>query len=283
MEASKAAVHHIKQVVSDPQVVQINLVRHQCTDLPPSKHNKKQSFKSRLPSHKQYTSDQQLVPPYKKKFDPKQAHTSRDRWSKGGDSKHVEGFRCPAKKFQCKTCNKYGHFTSLSYKKQVSFKSRTPKAQQLQAEAVYMQEDSICSQSEDLTSSDESFCLEVRLQCVQASSKIPTTSYLITNLAYKLKPHHKRNQYLRARLDQCKHNACQCLQASLSWSRVAESCTQKDRDWHIYLQYSKIGWILCFYLVYPDTKCLQEVTFYVASNNGSVLLSCATTLALGLI
>ena len=38
-----------------------------------------------------------------------------------------------------------------------------------------------------------------------------------------------------------------------------------------------------FYLVHPDTKCLQEVTFYVASNNGSVLLSCATTLALGFI
>ena len=38
-----------------------------------------------------------------------------------------------------------------------------------------------------------------------------------------------------------------------------------------------------FYLVHPDNKCLQEVTFYVASNNGSVLLSCATPLALGLI
>ena len=30
-------------------------------------------------------------------------------------------------------------------------------------------------------------------------------------------------------------------------------------------------------------QCLQEVTFYVASNNGSVLLSCAAMLALGLI
>ena len=38
-----------------------------------------------------------------------------------------------------------------------------------------------------------------------------------------------------------------------------------------------------FYLVHPDTKYLQEVTFYEASNNGSVLLSCATMLALGLI
>ena len=38
-----------------------------------------------------------------------------------------------------------------------------------------------------------------------------------------------------------------------------------------------------FYLVHPDTKHLKEVTFYVASNNVSVLLSSATKLALGLI
>ena len=48
-------------------------------------------------------------------------------------------------------------------KKQVSFKSRAPKAHQLQAEEVYAQEDSICGQSEELISSNESFCLQVRM------------------------------------------------------------------------------------------------------------------------
>ena len=38
-----------------------------------------------------------------------------------------------------------------------------------------------------------------------------------------------------------------------------------------------------FYLVPPDNKRLQEVTFFVARNDGSVLLSCTTTFALGLI
>ena len=38
-----------------------------------------------------------------------------------------------------------------------------------------------------------------------------------------------------------------------------------------------------FYLVQLDTKKLQEMTFYVAQNDGSVLLSCTTTLGLGLI
>ena len=81
-------------------------------------------------------------------------------------------------------------------KMKVSFKSRTPKAHQLQVRVVYMQGDFICGQSSDLTLSDEPFCL-------QANSKVPTPHHLITNLVYSLKPHHKRNQYLRARLDTC--------------------------------------------------------------------------------
>ena len=36
-----------------------------------------------------------------------------------------------------------------------------------------------------------------------------------------------------------------------------------------------------FHLVHPDTKKLLETTFYVAMNDGSVLLSCKTTLQLG--
>ena len=38
-----------------------------------------------------------------------------------------------------------------------------------------------------------------------------------------------------------------------------------------------------FDVVQPDTKKLVSVTFYIANNDGSVLLSCKTTLALQLI
>ena len=38
-----------------------------------------------------------------------------------------------------------------------------------------------------------------------------------------------------------------------------------------------------FYIVHPDSKKVIPVTFYVATNDGSVLLSCKTTLALHLI
>ena len=37
------------------------------------------------------------------------------------------------------------------------------------------------------------------------------------------------------------------------------------------------------YLLHPDSKKLVEMTFYIASNEGSVLLSCNTLLTLGLI
>ena len=99
MEASKAITHHIKQVSSDPQVAQINLMRHQRSDLPPSKIKQKQkSFKSRSKSHKMYSSEhKQQVPHYKKEFDPNQAHPRKDRCSKCGDSKHVEGFKVSCK------------------------------------------------------------------------------------------------------------------------------------------------------------------------------------------
>ena len=34
LESSKATAQHMKQVAGDPQAVQINLLRHQCTELP---------------------------------------------------------------------------------------------------------------------------------------------------------------------------------------------------------------------------------------------------------
>ena len=54
------------------------------------------------------------------------------------------------------------------------------------------------------SSSNESFCLQVKIQHMQAEcKKIPTPSHLIYNLAYMLKPHQTRNQYLRTGLNTC--------------------------------------------------------------------------------
>ena len=110
-------------------------------------------------------------------------YKNKERCQKCGDSIHIEGFQCPAKKFQCTSCHKYGHFTNLCFqKKQAPFKSRRPKVHQLQAGTVYVHENAICCQSEE-SSSDDSFCLQLKVQCTQATlKKIPTPSHLITNL-----------------------------------------------------------------------------------------------------
>ena len=114
----------------------------------------------------------------------------------------------------------------------------------------------------------------------------PTTSHLITNLAYKLKPHQKRIQYLRARLDTCAD--VNIMTASVYELVFCYPDLKKLAPSRLEIgtyTTNTVKWVgsCTFYLVHPDTKYLQEVTFYVACNNGSVLLSCATTLALGLL
>ena len=157
----------------------------------------------------------------------------------------------------------------------------------LQVEAVYACDKSIWGCPEDLSSSDESFCLQVRIQHTQADcKKIPAPSHLIRNLVYKLKPHHTRNQYLRARLDTCTY--VNIMPASVYklvfkdpyFKKLAPSTLEIDT---YTTDTVKIVGSFIFYLVHPDTKKLHEVTFFVAINDGSVLLSCTTTLVLGLI
>ena len=98
MESSKATVCHIKQVAGNPQAVQINLLRHQCTELPAGKYKKKSSVKPKQSNHKQHGSKSYQVQTYhKKRFDPKSAHQKKDRCYKCRDTAHIEIFQCPAK------------------------------------------------------------------------------------------------------------------------------------------------------------------------------------------
>ena len=100
LEHSKDTAHHIKQVAGDPQAVQINLLRHQCTELPAGKYKKKRPpVKPKQSNHKQQSSDNyQVQAQHKKRFDPKSTHNNKDRCSKCGDTAYIEGFQCPVKK-----------------------------------------------------------------------------------------------------------------------------------------------------------------------------------------
>ena len=54
------------------------------------------------------------------------------------------------------------------------------------------------------STTEDSFCLQVKIKHKQdKEQKVPRPTHLITNLAYRLKAHHTRNLYLKARLDTC--------------------------------------------------------------------------------
>ena len=189
---------HIKQVASDLQATPINLMQHQRTELPTNRHNKKGRPTGRPKQHK--TTKNSASNQVKKSYDNRKPHRATDCCNKCGDPIHVQGFQCPAKKYQCKVCNKYGHFSSLCYQKkpQVHHKNscRNPKIHQLHAGPMYTQDSANHYYSKE-SSSDESFCLQLQAQSNQAEGKqIPQPVHLIMNLAYHLKLHHTRNMYL---------------------------------------------------------------------------------------
>ena len=199
-KSSKATVWYIKQVAGDQQAIQINLMRHQRTELPTNRHEKKRRPTGR---QKQYKAPKNSASnKVNKSYDNKKLHRAPNHCNKCGDSIHAQGFQCPAKKYQCKVCNKYGHFSSLCYQKktQVHHKNshRNPKAHQLHAGPMYTLDSANHSYSEE-SSSDESFCLQLQAQSNHAEGKqIPNPVHLTKNLAYHLKLHHTRNVYLQA-------------------------------------------------------------------------------------
>ena len=185
--------------------------------------------------------------------------------------------------YQCKSCHKFGHFTSLCFikgqQKQAYHKHQKPKAHQLTAGTIHSYE----SQS-DSEGSENSFCIQLQVKCVQAQTKVdkkPTC--LITYLPYRLKMHENRNFYLRARLNTCPD--INIMPASVHKLVFRDPSMEKliPNKLQIGTYTSdtvKIVGTCKLYLVHLDTKKLIETIFYVATNDGSVLLSCKSTLAL---
>ena len=98
-------------------------------------------------------------------------------------------------KYQSKACHKFGHFTSMCFqKKQANFKPRRPQAHQMQACLVYVTGGASYDHSDEDSTNEDSFCLQVNIMWKQdKEQKVPRPSDLITNLAYRLKPHNTRN------------------------------------------------------------------------------------------
>ena len=290
LESSKATACHIKQVAGDLQAAQINFLRHQHTELPAGKYKKKRApMKPKQSNHKHQGNEgfhPQAQP--KKRFYTKGVYNDKSRCSKCGDTIHLEGFQCPAKKYQCKACHKFGHFTSMCYQKKQAYpKNRKPKAHQLKAGIGHMQGSASYDHLDEDSTSEDSFCLQIKIKGKQAKEqRVPKATHLTTNLAYRLQPHHHRNLYLRARLDTCADvNLMPASMYQLVFKDLEmQKLTPSNLQVGTYTTDSvKIVGSCKFYLVHLDTKKLLETTFYVAMNDGSVLLSCKTTLLLGFI
>ena len=144
----------------------------------------------------------------------------------------------------------------------------------------------IYGQSDDNTSSDESFCLQMKVQTKQADTNVPANQHLFTNLEVKVKPHKNKTKFLHARLDTCADvNILPCSVYQLLFKDP--DCTKlahSDLQLGTYTN-NKVKLIDTFelYVIHPNTKSIEAVMFFVACNEGSVLLLCTTSLALGMI
>ena len=138
-----------------------------------------------------------------------------------------------------------------------------------------------------MSDTEESFCLQMKIQKTQSTHpQVPKPVYLMTNLVYHLQLHHKKNQYLHARLDTCAdvNLMPMAIYCSMFKDPYLRKLTVSSMEIETYMNHVvKIIGTCQFYLVHPESKQLMKVIFFVDKENGSVLLSCRTTMELGLI
>ena len=135
--------------------------------------------------------------------------------------------------------------------------------------------------------SDDSFILyQVKAVINQAKSRLPKKTQLIANLPYWIQQHQSHHKYLRVHLDTCADvnimpkSVYQMMFNDPDVKHLADN----DISLEVYTDHQVNILGKCqFYVLHPDSKKPLEVTFYVVSNVGSVLLSCTTLLALDLI
>ena len=203
----------------------------------------------------------------------------------------MEAFRCPASRHQCKHCSKIGHFSHLCFRKKQegTYKKnpRNPMAHQLQI-GRYSAKDSLDNQEDtDVSESEDSFCLQMQIKKSQADQESCDTQHLETNLHYKVKPYGKKTRILRAMIDTCSntnimpastykiiYNDPDCIKLQPSEKKGIQTYTKQ--------KIPVIGSCELFVL-HSDDQCFHKVKFQVVSVEGSVIISCATSINLNLI
>ena len=148
-------------------------------------------------SYKWYSSEHNYnVLPPRKRFDPNKAHQRRDRCSKQEIQNMFKGSNV-LPRHSMQDLQEIWHLTSLCYKKKVSLGQEHPRC------ISYKWVRCTCKTIPHVASQViwcpvmNPFVYKLRYNAhkiIQDS----TPHHLIINLAYRLKPHHRRNQYLRA-------------------------------------------------------------------------------------
>ena len=106
-------------------------------------------------------------------------------------------------KYQCKHFHKLGHFSKLCYNKNESGyrkNTRKPRTHQVRVGRA----SAVCGQSDaSLSSSEDSFCLQMQVKYAQEKTKMKAPEHLVANIESKLKPHRRRTKFLRATIGTC--------------------------------------------------------------------------------
>ena len=152
--------------------------------------------------------------------------------------------------------------------------------------ALYSHQDGDSNVSDE-SDNDESLCLQMKVQKMLFShSQVPKPVYLMANLVYHLQMHHRQNHYLHSRLDMCTDvNLMPVAVYQLMFKDPSlKKLTPSTMEIESYTKdIVKIIGTCQFYLLHPKCKESIKVIFFVTNENGSVLLSCRMTMALGLI
>ena len=127
------------------------------------------------------------------------------------------------------------------------------------------QDNSLCSHSSDSSSSDESFCLKMKVQAIQANTNVPAPKHLFTNLEFKVRLHKNKTKFLQARIDT--HVDVNIMPVSIykylfqdpDCAKIAPS----DLQFGTYTNKKVKTLGSCnLYIIHPDTRCSNRSNIF---------------------
>ena len=193
MESSKATTKHIRQVTGDLLVAHIQLIWHQHAQLPARNYPRRKQTSTMRKKPQNHKSPE--IPTPRKPSDLQKPDAHSDKCTRCGDTLHVKGFQCPARKFQCKICHKFGHFTTVHYQKsqQPSSSFKTKKTQGIATSSEGPYTPTMMLIEVDLTHQILKIPSVYRWRYTKTQishPEVPKPVYLMANLSYHLQEHH---------------------------------------------------------------------------------------------